>query len=94
MDKDISNVLIRKLIKESSKMVSFMVKAPFQFKVVLIVFLGSLKKAYHNINQINICLKSLALKKKKTTQKPLVKKTQKRVAHQLRKQKEQVTQLR
>lgn len=92
MGKAIYNVLISVLTRENSKIASYTEKAPFQLKVVLIVFLGSLLTEFLNINRINICSKLLLLKKKKMIQKLQVKKMLKReVVRQLMKEKELAT---
>lgn len=87
MDKAIYNVTISVLTKENLKKANFTEKAPFQLKVVLINFLDSLLRVFLNIKQVNIYLKSLVPKKKKTIQKLKVEKMLKRVLHQLTKEK-------
>jgi len=92
MGKAIYSVPISVLTKENSKIANCMEKAPFQLKVVLIVFLDSLLRVFLNIDLTNICSKLLILKKKKTIQKLQVKKILKRVeVHQLTKEKELAT---
>jgi len=87
MDKAIYNVTISVLTRENLKKANLMEKAPFQLKVVLINFLDSLLRVFLNIKQVNIYLKSLVPKKKKTIQKLKVEKMLKRVLHQLTKEK-------